>query len=164
MRHIRVRRYLRAFRFRHVLHSVPCSSHHAFLYARCAGLEHSSLQYFWERRWAMKYGAGHSEFSQNRILSAKGSAYTRTAVKWAAALDSTTGPQLSATQTQPKDSSRKDAREEQPEITEFAADIGGPSRTRTCDQRIMSSGKVIVAITGDSKSSHKSPVFVRGSG
>ena len=59
-------------------------------------------------------------------------------IAWADALDSTTSPQQSATQAQQENSSEKDAAEQEPEVPEIAGVFGGPSRTRTCDQRIMS--------------------------
>jgi len=53
-------------------------------------------------------------------------------IAWADALDSTTSPQQSATQAQLANHVDD---EEPPELVEM---IGGPSRIRTCDQRIMS--------------------------
>ena len=53
-------------------------------------------------------------------------------IAWADALDSTTSPQQSATQTQLTNYADE---EESQELVEM---FGGPSRIRTCDQRIMS--------------------------
>ena len=53
-------------------------------------------------------------------------------IAWVDRLDSGVTPQLSATRTQPTD---KEVHEESPEVIEM---IGGPTRTRTWDQRIMS--------------------------
>jgi len=59
-------------------------------------------------------------------------------IAWADALDSTTSPQQSATQTQTGKRIEIDAIEEAVEPTDVIELVGGPSRTRTCDQRIMS--------------------------
>ena len=59
-------------------------------------------------------------------------------IAWADALDSATTPQRSATQTQLESLTEDVRSEEQPELTEVPEFVGGPSRTRTCDQRIMS--------------------------
>jgi len=61
-------------------------------------------------------------------------------IAWADALDSSTSPPQSATQTQLGRPTKIDAPEEVGELTDMPTRVGGPSRTRTCDQRIMSSG------------------------
>jgi integrase len=59
-------------------------------------------------------------------------------IAWADALDSATSPQQSATQTQLGSPTENGRSEKEPELTDVPEFLGGPSRTRTCDQRIMS--------------------------
>ena len=59
-------------------------------------------------------------------------------IAWADALDSTISPQQSATPAQLKNAHGSELEEQGRQPIELVEGIGGPSRTRTCDQRIMS--------------------------
>ena len=59
-------------------------------------------------------------------------------IAWADALDSTTSPQPSATQTQLESPTENIPPEQELELTDLPKFVGGPTRTRTWDQRIMS--------------------------
>jgi hypothetical protein len=43
-------------------HPAPFAAHQFLLDFCCAGVAHASEQYFWERLFAKKYGAGQSGF------------------------------------------------------------------------------------------------------
>ena len=59
-------------------------------------------------------------------------------IAWADALDSDTSPQQSATQTQMESATKNARPNDVGELTDIPEVVGGPTRTRTWDQRIMS--------------------------
>ena len=59
-------------------------------------------------------------------------------IDWVDRLDRKTSRGRSATQTQPGKKGIKSPPKEVSEVTDMPWVVGGPSRTRTCDQRIMS--------------------------